>query len=283
MNRRKVFEFALVILVAALAATPSRAQLNFGTAQSTYVVEPKTGASFVSNNPHWQFTGASTTKAMTMHLVLKAIQSNVIGLNDTIQISKYSTTFNCNCWASAGQKAGHNLVGGELFTVDDALYGVDESFVEPTVSLAEYVANAWFNGKKATGGTNQGLSATLLQQFIDDLMNPEAQALGLNDTVYTSVFGAVNERTSTYDLVTLWTKSSADPLFIQHTGFRRRDGVIKVLQNGVYTPQNYTLFKGYNYYLNVDGDKNGGWGSTCFFLSHATRGGRPPRGSLPRP
>src|SRR5262249_52616712 len=148
--------------------------------QSTYVVEPKTGAIFVSDKPHWQSTGASTTKAMTMYLALKAIQSKVISLNDSIPISKYSTMFPCSCWASAGQNSGmHNLAGGELFTVDDALYGVDESYVEPTVSLAEYVANAWFNGKKATGGTDQALSAALLQQFIDDLMNPEAQALGL--------------------------------------------------------------------------------------------------------
>jgi len=83
------------ISLALLVAVPADAQ----TWQTVRVAEPRTGKIFLDENPHLALTGGSTTKAMTMHLVLKAIQLGKIKLSDTLTISAASVANSCTCWA----------------------------------------------------------------------------------------------------------------------------------------------------------------------------------------
>ncbi|HCR44315.1 MAG TPA: D-alanyl-D-alanine carboxypeptidase, partial [Ruminococcaceae bacterium] len=85
-------------------------------------------------NPHEKRCCASITKVMTLLLVMEAIDSGKIGLDDTVTASDHASSMGgSQIW----------LKSGETMTVDDMLKAtVIASANDTATALAEYVAGS---------------------------------------------------------------------------------------------------------------------------------------------
>lgn len=220
-----------------------------------------TGATIYTERAEEHAAMGSVAKTVTIHVAIKAVQDGKIALTDKLKISTYSASLDCQCFDDDG-----TLAGGERMTVKDALYATAISDVEPTVSLAEYVANVVNHNTKGTGGT-VAKSQALEQEFIT-LMNQATTPL-VSNTVWKTVHGgdASGQYSTTNDLVTLWDHFVRnDDGFVNYVGQRSHTFTV-FRPDG--TQQDYTFTKSYSYYPGAEGDKSGG--STecqqCFLLS----------------
>jgi D-alanyl-D-alanine carboxypeptidase (penicillin-binding protein 5/6) len=138
------------------------------------LVDAKTGKVLFAQNENKVSPPASVTKVMTMLLVMKAVESGKITLNDEVTISEY-----------ASEMGGTQLFmePGEKVTVRDLLYGVAvESANDAATALGEYIA-----------GSNEA--------FVN-MMNDEAKELGMKNTVFKNANGLPEEGhvTTAYDI-----------------------------------------------------------------------------------
>ncbi len=206
----------------------------------------------------------STVKVMTMHLALRAIKQGKFGLNTKLVISDYAISQLCNCFPDGYvNKAGNDygvLLKGDAMPVITALYSIGLSHGEPTMAIAELVANATLHAK-VQAGASVAESKILETEFIK-LMNAEADDLTLDDTHYTSVHGAPSssQRTSVRDLARLWDVAIAEhPSFLTYMG-SRKDPNLVWYPKGV-EPHSWPMKwveRGFGYYPGIDGNKNGG-------------------------
>jgi len=125
-------------------------------AKSSLLIEPTTGKILYENNIDEKFAPASVTKIMTMLLVMEAVDSGKIAIDDKVTISE-----------NAKKMGGSTMLldTGEIRTVEELLKGVAiASGNDAAVALAEYL-----------GGTEES--------FVQ-MMNSRAQEIGMTNTTF---------------------------------------------------------------------------------------------------
>lgn len=141
---------------------------------SAVLIDAKTMKVLYAKDENLISVPASVTKIMTMLLVLKAVDEGKITLQDEVSISEY-----------ASKMGGTQLFiePGEKRKVDELMYGVAvESANDAATALGEYIA-----------GSNEN--------FVK-MMNNEAEALGMKNTVFKNANGLPEEGhvTTAYDI-----------------------------------------------------------------------------------
>ena len=141
---------------------------------SAVLMEKEPGPLLYEQNTHEKLEPASVTKIMTLLLVMEAVDSGQIALDDTVAVSAYA----------AGMGGSQVYLGeGEQMTVDELLKCVTVvSGNDAAVALAERVAGS--------------------ESAFVDRMNRRAQALGMADTTFLNCTGlpAQGHVTSAYDI-----------------------------------------------------------------------------------
>lgn len=225
---------------------------------------------------------ASTTKTMPFAVALDALNYNKVELTDTLQISSYAAAIPGSSFMNS-----QALDGDETMTFEDALFALALSANDVTTAVAEFVANAFNHGVKATGGSNVFKSIQLENEFVA-MMNAKAAAWGLNSTHYENPTGLDENGhvTRSVDLVKLWDGIAYNPLTARFLGVRSEtmtvidpDGAFPYsgICNTTQAPLIRCGFtKRYGYYPGIDADKNGGT-PNCIqcLVTGATRLGRP--------
>lgn len=127
-------------------------------------------------NPHKQIYPASMTKILTAVVVMDAVNSGQISLNDTVVIRKEIEFNEANVTALG-------LEPGDYITVNELLHGLlISSYNDCAIALARYVSGS-------------------VSDFVD-LMNKKAQELGATNSHFVSPHGLHdnNHYTTPYDL-----------------------------------------------------------------------------------
>ena len=173
----KKLSACLLAVLAVVFCFPFRVSALTGEevkAPSAVLMEAQTGKLLYEKEDHEKRACASITKVMTLLLVMEAIDSGKIGLNDTVTASEHAASMGgSDIW----------LEPGESMTVNDMLKAtVISSANDAAVALAEYVAGSE-------------------DEFVRQ-MNQRGKELGMNDTVFKNVNGLDEEGhvTSAYDI-----------------------------------------------------------------------------------
>lgn len=143
-------------------------------AKSSIIIEESTGNIIYEKNSHEKLAPASMTKMMSLLLIMEAIDSNVITLDQEIVVSE-----------NASNMGGSQILleTGEKMMVDDLLKGITiASGNDAVVALAEAIA-----------GTEDN--------FVN-MMNEKVKELGLKDTNFKNCHGLDEEGhySSAYDM-----------------------------------------------------------------------------------
>lgn len=153
---------------------PSPPNIN---AQAYVLMDVNSGTILAEKNMNQRRAPASLTKLMTLYLTFRAINNNVIGLNDNVLISK-------KAWRTGGSRMF--VKAGSRVPVDKLIQGVIvDSGNDATMALAQYVG-----GSEST--------------FVN-MMNQEAQALNMTGSHFTDPTGlpAPEHYSSAIDLAKL--------------------------------------------------------------------------------
>ena len=144
------------------------------SAPAAVLMDANSGKILYEKNAHDQRPCASITKVMTLTLVMEAIDSEKIHLDDVVTASAHASSMGgSDIW----------LEEGEQMTVDDMIKATAvASANDAAVALAEYIS-----------GTED--------DFVD-AMNEKAALLGMNDTTFKNCNGLDEEGhiTSAYDV-----------------------------------------------------------------------------------
>lgn len=204
------------------------------TAPSAVLMEVGTGQILFEKNSHEKRPPASVTKIMTMLLVMEAIDSGSVKLDDMVRCSEYA--------ASMGGSQVY-LEPNEEMTVHDMLKAVAvASGNDAAVALAEHIA-----------GSAEG--------FVN-MMNERAAALGMNDTQFVNCNGldAPEHLTSAYDIALMSRELLQHPKILEFTGIwmdSLRDGAFGLVNTN----------KLIRFYEGANGLKTGSTGAAKFCLS----------------
>ena len=146
--------------------------------KSALLMDVATGTVLFENNPHEKLAPASVTKIMTMLLIMEAVDSGKISLDDTVTASE-----------TAAAKGGSQiyLKAGETMSVSDMLKSIAVSSANDCAcAMAEHLAGS--------------------ESAFVSLMNSRAKELGMEDTNFVNCTGlddspeAKEHRTSAYDI-----------------------------------------------------------------------------------
>lgn len=175
-HRKKLLAAALAAALLALPAPAAQAASGTPTVNcgAAVLMEKETGTILYEQNSHDKLEPASVTKIMTLLLVMEAVDSGRISLDQTVTISAHAVSMGgSQIW----------LKEGEQMTVHDLLKAVAVvSANDGAVALAELVA-----------GSEEGFVA---------LMNQRAAELGMTNTHFANTHGYHddNHYTSAYDV-----------------------------------------------------------------------------------
>ena len=175
-HRKKLLAAALAAAFLALSVPTAQAAASAPTVNcgAAVLMEKETGTILYEQNSHDKLEPASVTKIMTLLLVMEAIDSGRISLDQTVSISARAVSMGgSQIW----------LKEGEQMTVRDLLKAVAVvSANDGAVALAELVA-----------GSEEGFVA---------LMNQRAKELGMADTTFVNCTGlpAAGHLTSAHDI-----------------------------------------------------------------------------------
>lgn len=167
---------AALMLTAAVplsGATPADSGLNLSCA-SCLLMEKETGTVLLEENAHDKLEPASVTKIMTLLLVMEAVDSGRIRLDDPVTVSAYAAGMG---GSQVYLEEGEQMPVSEMIKCVTVVSGNDCS-----VALAEHLA---------------GSEGAFVAQ-----MNQRAQELGMNDTTFLNCTGlpAQGHVTSAYDI-----------------------------------------------------------------------------------
>ena len=142
--------------------------------QSAILIEQNSGKILYEHNSHEQLRPASVTKVMSILLIMEALDSNKISLNDKIPCSE-------NAASMGGSQIWLDV--REELSVDEMLKAICvASANDCTVAMAEYLAGS--------------------QKAFVEKMNTRAKELGMNDTCFKNCHGLDTDGhvTSSYDI-----------------------------------------------------------------------------------
>lgn len=144
------------------------------SSKSAILMDVSSGQVLYEKNSHEKLPPASVTKVMTMLLIVEAIDSGKISLDDQVQVSE-------NAASMGGSQIF--LEPGETQKVDTLLKGIAvASANDACVAMAEYVAGS-------------------VEDFVG-MMNEKAKELGMKDTNFVNTNGLPvdNHYTTAYDI-----------------------------------------------------------------------------------
>ena len=178
--RRFCAGVVLVLLMVWCPVTGNAAQLTVA-GKSSLLMDVATGTILQENNSHEKLAPASVTKVMTMLLIMEAIDSGKIAMEDLVTASE-----------TASAKGGSQiyLKPGETMTVSDMLKSIAVSSANDCAcAMAEHIAGS--------------------EEAFVGMMNARAKELGMEDTQFVNCTGlddsaeAVNHRTSAHDIAVM--------------------------------------------------------------------------------
>lgn len=155
-------------------------------ARSWLLMDATSGQILASQDPDMRVEPASLTKIMTAYLAFSAVRDKRLDLNQTVNVS-------VNAWKVDGDSSKMFIEPSTPVRVQDLLYGlIVQSGNDAAVALAEAVA-----------GTEAAFA---------DLMNREAQRMGMKNTRYANPHGLPhpNNYSTARDLSILATRLIAD-------------------------------------------------------------------------
>ncbi|MDD3692292.1 MAG: D-alanyl-D-alanine carboxypeptidase [Oscillospiraceae bacterium] len=146
--------------------------------KSAILMELSSGQVLFEKNPHERLPIASVTKVMTLLLIMDALDSGIIKLEDTVTCSEHAASMGgSQIW----------LEPGEIMTVHDLIKAIAVvSANDACAMIAEYIS-----------GSEEG--------FVQS-MNERAAALGMNNTHFTDCCGLDDEAYSTANDVALMSR-----------------------------------------------------------------------------
>ena len=172
---KRLFAVLLAVVIIGASAVSAGA-LGEGdiSAPAAVLMDADTGKILYEKNAHEQRACASITKVMTLTLVMEAVDSGKIHMDDVVTASAHAASMGgSDIW----------LEEGEQMTVDDMIKATAvASANDAAVALAEYIC-----------GTEDDFVAA---------MNEKAKALGMDDTTFMNCNGLDEEGhiTSAYDV-----------------------------------------------------------------------------------
>ena len=167
----------ILVLLCLLPVSVQAAEPEIG-GKSALLMDVATGTVLYESNPHEQLAPASVTKVMTMLLIMEAVDSGKITMEDTVTASE-----------SAAAKGGSQifLKVGETMSVSDMLKSIAVSSANDCAcAMAEHIAGS--------------------EGAFVEMMNSRVKELGMNDTHFVNCTGlddgpeAANHRTSAHDI-----------------------------------------------------------------------------------
>lgn len=162
------------------------------TAPSAVLMDAKSGKILFEKNSHDQRPCASVTKVMTLLLVMEALDSGKIHLDDVVTASAHAASMGgSDIW----------LEEGEQMSVDDMIKATAvASANDAAVALAEFI-----------NGTEDDFVAA---------MNEKAKSLGMKDTVFKNCNGLDEDGhlTSAYDVALMSRALTQHPKIFDYTG-----------------------------------------------------------------
>ena len=177
MKRFSVLFLTAVLLSAALPASHAaegQAPALALSCASAVLMEKETGTLLYEQNPHEQLEPASVTKVMTLLLVMEALDSGRLSLEDTVTVSAYA--------AGMGGSQVYLEEGEQMSAAEMIKCVTVASANDCAVALAEHLA---------------GSETAFVSQ-----MNQRARELGMEDTTFLNCTGlpAQGHVTSAYDI-----------------------------------------------------------------------------------
>jgi len=155
---RRLTALLLFLPAAALAAAPPPPPM---TARAWLLVDFSNGQTIVGKNVDERIEPASLTKLMSAYLTFDALKKKTISLAQTVNVSRHA-------WKSGGSRMF--IEPRKPVTVEELLYGmIVQSGNDATIALAEQVAGS--------------------EEVFTQMMNREAQELGLKDTNFVNSTG----------------------------------------------------------------------------------------------
>ena len=236
-HRKKLLAAALAAALLALPAPAAQAASGTPTVNcgAAVLMEKETGTILYEQNSHDKLEPASVTKIMTLLLVMEAVDSGRISLDQTVTISAHAVSMGgSQIW----------LKEGEQMTVHDLLKAVAVvSANDGAVALAELVA-----------GSEEGFVA---------LMNQRAAELGMADTTFVNCTGlpADGHLTSAHDIALM-----SRELILNHPSIREYTTIwMDSLRDGAFQLTNTN--KLIRFYDGATGLKTGSTDSALYCLS----------------
>lgn len=206
-------------------------------ALSAILIDADTGTVLYEKNPHDQLQPASITKVMTMLLIMEAIDSGVITMDEKVTTSEYA--------ASMGGSQIF-LEAGETMTVEEMLKGIAmASGNDASVAMAEKIAGS--------------------EEMFVKKMNERAQELGLKNTHFVNSSGlpAENHYSSAYDIAIMSKELLKHEEVTKYTG-QYEDYLRKNTDNPFWLVNTNKLVR---FYSGADGLKTGYTSSAKFCLT----------------
>ncbi|KTC86777.1 D-alanyl-D-alanine carboxypeptidase family protein [Legionella brunensis] len=154
--------------------TPSAPTLN---AKAYILIDVNSGKIIAEKNSEQKLPPASLTKMMTLYVISNALNSEQIHLTDNVRISR-------EAWKTGGSRMF--VKEGQQVAIEDLLKGIIvDSGNDACVAMAEHL-----------GGSEQGFA---------EIMNQQAQNLGMKDSHFTDSTGLPDENlyTTAKDLAIL--------------------------------------------------------------------------------
>ena len=228
-----------LLLTLALLPYPVRAAGLEIAGKSAVLMDGATGTVLYENNPHEKLAPASVTKVMTMLLIMEAVDSGKLSLDDTITASE-----------SAAAKGGSQiyLKVGETMSARDMLKSIAVSSANDCAcAMAEHLA---------------GSEAAFVEQ-----MNCRAGELGMADTHFVNCTGlddgedAAQHRTSAYDIALM-----SRELLVKHPDIKAFTSIwMDTVRNGAFGLSNTN--KLIRFYTGATGLKTGYTSGAGYCLS----------------
>ena len=233
----------VLILVLILGALPTAARAEEPGGKSAVLMELSTGKILREYNSHEKLAPASVTKIMTMLLIMEAVDSGKISLQDPVTASE-----------TAAAKGGSQvyLKAGETMTVSDMLKAIAVSSANDCAcAMAEHLCGSEEEFVKA--------------------MNRRAQELGMQDTHFVNCTGlddspeAKEHRTTAWDIAIM-----SRELLRNHPDIKKYTTIwMDTLRNGSFGLSNTN--KMVRYYKGTTGLKTGFTRGAGFCLSASAR------------
>jgi D-alanyl-D-alanine carboxypeptidase (penicillin-binding protein 5/6) len=169
--------FVTLLLCLAVSSVSAQSQ-DISVAAKAYMLSDfQTGQVLAGQNMHERIEPASLTKLMTAYVVFSALKQNQLALNQTIPVSE-------SAWRMIGSRMF--IEPNKPVTVDELIRGmIVQSGNDACIALAEAVAGSEAN--------------------FTNLMNKEAQRLGMKNTHFTNTTGLPDPEhyTTAHDLTLL--------------------------------------------------------------------------------